>query len=50
MKKRIYSVCIVAILCVFSLIINASRVSAADSANIVEMYVEDDNIILYVKE
>jgi len=49
MKKRIYSVCIVAILCVFSLIINGSRVSATGNANIVEMFVEDDNIILYVK-
>lgn len=49
MKKRIYSVCIVAIVCVFSLIINGSRVSATGNANIVEIFVEDDNIVLYVK-
>ena len=49
MKKNIYSVCIVIILCVFSFIISGSRASASGTANIVEINVEDDNIILYVK-
>ena len=49
MKKIVNSLCIVTLLCVFSLILNGSRVAATGTANIVEMFVEDDNIILYVK-